>query len=199
MRPLDRTEREGSVKRYTDAHILRQKQYLNNLADYSLGCSVLSKQISDTINEHHINEVMDYGSGIGRIIQLLTLDHPIRYFPYDPSVPQFSLRPEPKPLCLAINVLEYCEPQFIESIIEEIANCSTKMTFIGINSALPGNITRSIDKPSDWWICKLANAFDLFTFHKYKGGFYTLAEPLHLRSTAPDKQSNTALQTQAGS
>lgn len=173
---------------YTEQHIKEQRDRLYRVEDYSLGTLFIAEALTDFIHQNQFQDILDYGAGLGRAANFLELEHSVQYFPYDPAIEEFSKLPSPKSLTIAINSLEYCEEIFIPNIITELANATSKSTFISVNTRMLGGMPRTINRDNSWWITKLCKAFELVYFRKVGDGFITIAEPIHLRQAKPNKE-----------
>lgn len=173
------------MKLYTDEHIKVQQELLYSIEDYSLGCLFLVDAIQDLINDNGYTEILDYGAGLARPTQLLDLNHQVQYFPYDPAIDKFAKRPNPKELTLVINVLEYCELEYVDQIIEDIAQLTKQSVFIALNTRPLAGIPPTIQKPNDWWICRIIKSLELSYLRQVGDGFVAIAEPLNVKTTLP--------------
>jgi len=170
---------------YSQHHMVEQQQLLYNIEDYSRGALFIAEALSDYINENQYSEILDYGAGLGLTKDLLELNHQAQYFPYDPAIPEFSTKPSPKYLTLAINVFEYCELEFLPKIINDLRHLTKQSTFIAINTRPLGNITPTIMQPNSWWIKQLCNAFEFSYYRQVGNGMVIIADPIATPITQP--------------
>ena len=165
-------------KLYSDDHIEKEQHRLYTIEDYSRGSLFLIDPISDFIIDNQFSEVLEYGCGLARLSQALSFDFDVQYYPYDPAIPEFTERPSPKQMTMAVSALEYCEETYIDEIINDLSELTLKSTFIAINTRLLGGIPPKILKNNSWWVSKLSAKFDIAYFRLVGDGFICLAEPV---------------------
>lgn len=163
---------------YSKAHITEEQDRLFKIEDYSRGFLFFTDAITDLVNENQFDGILDYGAGLAMLSSILKFDFEINYYPYDPAIPEFSDRPFPKPLTLAINSLEYCEPQYLDNIIADLASLTKGHSFIAVNTRNPGEIPPTIIQSNDWWIKKLVRVFDFSYFRQVGNGFVIIGHPI---------------------
>lgn len=163
---------------YSQAHITEEQKRLYSIEDYSRGFLFFSDAITDLVNENQFSGILDYGSGLALLSGILKFDFPINYFPYDPAIPEFAERPQPKPLTLAINSLEYCEPQYLNNIISDLSSLTEEFCFVAINTRKPGEIMPKIVESNEWWLNKMTDVFDFSYYRQVGYGFVLIGKPL---------------------
>lgn len=112
-----------------------------------------------------ISSVLDYGCGKGNLVRefnkagLPTLG-------YDPAVPEFSKYPKGLAFdaTICLDVMEHIEPKYVNNVLEDIYNLTTKYALFFIVSdkdtkLLPdgSNPHRMAGKSQKWWRKKLEN------------------------------------------
>jgi hypothetical protein len=140
------------------------------------------------IRQSAIKSVSDYGAGKGRLVeglrmQGIALDE---YFPYDPVFPEYG-PPRPADLVCCIDVLEHIEPEFLESVIADLASITTGLGFFTVHMGpaikvlADGRNAHLIQQPSSWWLGKLIKHFDILQLHTANVtgvGFWVLVKPI---------------------
>lgn len=174
---------------YSKAHIAEEQDRLYKIEDYSRGFLFFSDAITDMVNENQFDGIIDYGAGLAVLASILKFDFEINYFPYDPAIPEFSKRPQPKPLTLAINCLEYCEPQYLDNVITDLSSLTQEHCFIAVNTRCPGEVPPTIIQTNDWWIKKLGNSFDFSYLRQVGNGFIVIGMPLSNNNQAINSHS----------
>jgi 2-polyprenyl-3-methyl-5-hydroxy-6-metoxy-1,4-benzoquinol methylase len=105
--------------------------------------------------------LLDYGCGKGLLAK--NLDFPI--WEYDPAIVEKSANPRPADLVVCVDVLEHIEPEYLNSVLEDIRRCVKKVGYLVISTIpakkfLPdGRNTHLIQENKDWWVNKLSHYF----------------------------------------
>ena len=88
----------------------------------------------DIINELKPRTVLDYGSGYGLASERLQSMFPdITFFNYEPFVPKFSNKPTGSfDLVICHKVLRAVEPEFRDSVLDEIYSLSSKYVALSL-------------------------------------------------------------------
>ena len=92
----------------------------------SLGKAPLIIQFANQVRPASI---LDYGAGKGRLYPKLKggLDFAFDMRYYDPAIPIWTDRPEPAEMVVCIDVLEHIEPDFLESVLDDLARVTAKI------------------------------------------------------------------------
>ena len=97
------------------------------------------------------------------------MDHKLTYQAYDPGVRRFSKEPLPAEMIACVDVLEHIEPEYIESVLNDLCRLSLGIVFLSICTApsmktMPdGRNAHLITEPIKWWLPKLWDRWDLQT------------------------------------
>ncbi len=132
-----------------------------NNAEY--GVSVINhlQLINDLYLKCECKSLLDYGCGKG----LLAKNVPFPIWEYDPAIPGKDIPPRAADLVVCIDVLEHVEPDYLDSVLKDIARCVQRIGFFVINTqpaqkTLPdGRNTHLIQRDRHWWESKLAEFF----------------------------------------
>jgi hypothetical protein len=129
--------------------------------------------VSQVINRMEVTHLLDYGCGAKcRLASSLKVDHKITYQAYDPAVPRFSKEPLPAQMVACIDVLEHIEPDFLDSVLDDLARLCEGIAFISFDTGpamkvlSDGRNAHLTQQPVDWWLPKLCQRFDLETMQK---------------------------------
>jgi hypothetical protein len=105
--------------------------------------------------------LLDYGCGKGLLAK--NLEFPI--WEYDPAIEGKDSPPRPADLVVCVDVLEHIEPDYLNSVLNDIARCIKKVGYLVINTQpakkflADGRNTHLIQQNKDWWIEKLSKIF----------------------------------------
>lgn len=112
------------------------------------------------------NTILDYGCGKGTLINELRDIYPnIKFYGYDPAVPEFSTLPTGKfDLVINTDVLEHIPENTIKEVITQIKNCSNNVFFqlhhAKASQILPnGENAHCTIKPPKWYLKLLKKYF----------------------------------------
>jgi hypothetical protein len=130
--------------------------------DYgSYGCNY-AVIVADTKNQiPEIKTVLDYGCGKGTLAKAL----PFEISEYDPAIPGKDKDPAPAEMVVCTDVLEHIEPEYLDSVLGDLARCILKVGLFAIQTTesfkiLPdGRNAHLIQKDAQWWLEKLSNWF----------------------------------------
>lgn len=141
-------------------------------------------RISEIINRAGITNILDYGCGKGLLGESLKLDHKARVHLYDPGIPGLDERPEPQEMVCCIDVLEHIEPDYLDSVLDDLQSLTQRVGFFTIGTTpavkiLPdGRNAHLIQEPPEWWLPKIMQRFQLQAFSRIPGGFLVVVCPL---------------------
>ena len=97
--------------------------------------------------------LLDYGCGQGSLAAALAL--PITE--YDPAIEGKDARPKPADLVICTDVLEHIEPEFLNNVVDDLHDLSTKALFAVISTRLAKKILADgrnahliVEPPSFW-------------------------------------------------
>ncbi len=135
--------------------------------------------------DHGAKSISDYGAG------KCVLKHELnrlgwsdfQYYPYDPVFPEYG-EPQPADLVCCIDVLEHVEPEYLESVLEDLQRIIVGVGLFTIHTGpaikyLPnGQNAHLIQKPAKWWVPKLRNYFMIFQEITDENGFVVVVDPL---------------------
>jgi hypothetical protein len=126
--------------------------------------------------------LLDYGCGKGLLAR--SLDFPI--WEYDPAIPGKDKAPRPADLVVCIDVLEHIEPDYLNSVLEDIARCIKKVGFFTISTKpavkyFPdGRNTHLIQEGKEWWVERLSKYFmvpEKGAIQRNNGELYVVVSP----------------------
>jgi SAM-dependent methyltransferase len=110
--------------------------------------------------------VLDYGCGRGTLKVALNEQCPAAIVAeFDPAIPGRDSPPCPADCVVCTDVMEHCEPQFIDATLKRLADLSRRVCFMNIacdlsKSLLPdGRNCHLVVKPPEWWVDKVKRNF----------------------------------------
>lgn len=159
MKKKDKADIAFFIAPTISAEYVKQNKLLHESTP-SYGVSAL--QYLDTIKKLYevtdSKSLLDYGCGKGLLAK--NLDFPI--WEYDPAIENKNSVPRPVDLLVCIDVLEHIEPEYLDSVLVDIARCIKKVGYLVISTqkaakTLPdGRNTHLIQEGKEWWFKKLS-------------------------------------------
>lgn len=107
--------------------------------------------------------ILDYGCGRATLANALGE----RVVNYDPAIPEYSNPPEPADLVTCCDVLEHCEPELLDNVLDHIQSLALKGVFLVIalhpakKTLADGRNAHLIQQPPEWWMPKLMSRWHL--------------------------------------
>lgn len=138
---------------------------LHKNPNYGVSSTIFAPIVDLVIEDHQLTELLDYGAGKCRLRDSLT--QPVKYYPYEPSNPEMSNKPEPRELVCCIDVLEHIEPDCLDDVLDDLQRLTLKYGLFTIHTGpaqkiLPdGRNAHLIQEPWSWWQKKLENRFKI--------------------------------------
>lgn len=126
--------------------------------------------VSQIIERLGTSNLLDYGCGANcNLAKNLKVSKKLTYQAYDPGVPRFSAPPIPAEMVACIDVLEHIEPEFLNSVLDDLARLTQGVCFLSIHTGpaikvlSDGRNAHLTQEPMMWWLPKLWDRFDLQT------------------------------------
>ncbi len=139
----------------------------------------LPKFLEELINQHNPDSILDFGCGVGSLINTLRIKYPQKNIQgYDPGNINFinSFDNQIFDLVISTDVLEHIEPEFLDETLEFLKNKSKRFYhLIALEPSrvvLPdGRNAHLIIETADWWKEKFIKlgykiTFEYHMFHK---------------------------------
>ena len=172
-----------------------QQEYLHDTTEYGTMAQHYGPLVSQIVEKLEITHLLDYGcSRRMSLLKTLKVKGKLTYQGYDPcaGVPELATAPIPAQMVCCIDVLEHIEPEFLDNVLNHLAQLTEVVAFLSIHTGpaskvLPdGRNAHLTQEPIEWWLPKLTSRWDIQTLqkvgdHSYCGIFY--AKP---RIEAPD-------------
>lgn len=136
--------------------------------------------VSQIIERMQITAMLDYGCGKARLMEHLSVKHPMQIQCYDPAVERFAGDPFPMQMCVAIDVLEHVEPDCVDVVMDDLKRVTGQVGFFTVSTVEAGralsdgrNAHVSVH-PMEWWLPKFLERFELQTLQRTPTGFYVI-------------------------
>jgi len=162
----------------------KQQMELHENPNYGMASVQYAPLVAQLLEKSGAKTVADYGAGKCHLRNALhELGHKnFEYFPYDPAFPDYG-KPKPAELVCCIDVLEHIEPEFLESVLNDLAKITRHAGFFTIHmgpavKTLPdGRNAHLIQQPTSWWLPKLCERFEIVQLQQATGGFWVIVTP----------------------
>ncbi len=121
-----------------------------------------------------IDHLLDYGCGsnvsLAKGFQEIGYKREFTYQCYDPGVPDYSGSPTPAEMVTCIDVLEHIEPDYLDNVLDDLADLTEVCLFASIHTGpagkelSDGRNAHLIQQPYQWWLPRLWDRFEIQTF-----------------------------------
>jgi hypothetical protein len=167
-------------------HYLNQQIKLHEDPNYGIASIQYAPLVADIMKKIEAKSISDYGAGKKNLY--FTLKNfglgNFEYFPYDPAFPEYGEAKIADLVC-CIDVLEHIEPNYVNDVIDALANITKNIGFytIATGPALKilndGRNAHLIQEPSSWWLAKLVKHFDIIELRSYAhNAFWVIVKPI---------------------
>ena len=168
--------------------VMQQKLHEN--PDYGMASVYYAPLVADVVKATRATELLDYGAGKGRLGEALRdkFNLQLQVHHYDPAVPAWSTRPEPRLLVACIDVLEHIEPDLLDNVLDDLQRVVLRVGIFTVHTGaamkvLPdGRNAHLIQRPASWWLTRFLERFELATFNRMQDGFWIVVESQHMGS-----------------
>jgi hypothetical protein len=157
----------------------RAQQELHKNTGYGRASVDLAPAVAEVIRRDHIEELLDYGAGKGRLGEELEwlVPWPLTIHHYDPAIPQWSASPEPSAFVTCIDVLEHIEPHLLPNVLDDLMRVTAETGYFTVATGpamkllADGRNAHLIQQPSNWWLPQFLARFELLQFAHAPYGF----------------------------
>lgn len=166
----------------SDSYRAQLAQLHTERPDFGTSSVMYAPIVKSIISRYKPSRLLDVGCGKQALKTALGLNDRL-YVGYDPAIPECSNTPNPEDLVVCTDVMEHVEPEFIESVFDDLQRVTRKVGFFAIHTGkaiaiLPdGRNAHLIQESPDWWLPKILSRFSLVAFEKGDNGFWVLVEP----------------------
>lgn len=181
---------------------LAQQKQLHGNERYGIASINYAPLIVDVLEATGYRSICDYGAGKCRLGEELKKQiRNLEYFPVDPAFPEYGIA-TPAELVACIDVLEHIEPEYLESVIAELASITKNIGLFSIHTGpahkvlADGRNAHLIQQPVSWWLNRMLPYFDVIQLTPVKRGFWILVQPkgenyAHLIARKPEYRTVT--------
>jgi hypothetical protein len=163
---------------------LRQQQELHKNPNYGVASVHYARLVKDVIERSGAKSLSDYGAGkqyLRRKLEELGV-RGVEYRAYDPAFPEYG-PPRPADLTCCIDVLEHIEPEYLDTVLDELRAITPRFGFFTIHIHPAGKVLADgrnahlIQQPSSWWLPRLCQRFEIDHLQLTQGGFAVVVSP----------------------
>ncbi len=111
-------------------------------------------------------DILDYGCGKSMLAREIGFE--IKQ--YDPAIAKYAAAPEPADMVVCSDVLEHCEVEHIDAVLDDLKRVTKKVAYMLIatreaKKLLPdGRNSHLIVESARWWLDKLWDRFEIVEF-----------------------------------
>jgi hypothetical protein len=153
----------------SDAYRLEQ-QALHETGTYGTASIGYAPLVSEILNKLEVSHLLDYGCGsLINLYKHITPKKKLTYQAYDPGVPDYAEEPVPAEMVCCIDVLEHIEPDFLDSVLDDLQRLTEVVLFCTVHTGpamkhlSDGRNAHLTQEPMSWWLPKLWERFDIQT------------------------------------
>lgn len=160
-----------------------EQKTLHTNPNYGVASISYAPIVSRLIDSLGVTELLDYGAGKGNLAKHLTVSAPLEVKHYEPAMPEWADRPDSAQMVACIDVLEHIEPEYLDSVLDELARCVEFYGFFTVHTGpavkvlSDGRNAHLIQKPASWWLPKIIDRWELASYQIQPNGFYVLVRP----------------------
>lgn len=158
----------------------KEQEQLHLNPNYGIASVQFAPLVSQIITRLGVTELLDYGAGKGRLMRALRVPQQMKVQCYDPGVPEWADPPIPMQMCACIDVLEHIEPEYLESVLDDLKRVTGVVGFFTVHCGpakkflSDGRNAHLTQQPPEWWLPKFVERFEIQTFQRTEEGFYVI-------------------------
>lgn len=169
----------------SEAYRNLQRQMHADLPDYGFNGVQWAPAIKELRRLVPFNSLLDFGCGKGKLADSLEAALPtVEIQRYDPAFDSWSAAPQPADIVVCTDVLEHIEPDYIDTVLDQIEGLARKVCFFSVSTRPAGKImpdgrnAHLIVQPAEWWMPKFGTRWRTHTFnvHQFHFVFVGLAQ-----------------------
>lgn len=164
----------------TDAYRTLNQQLHAERAGYGSNGSRWAETVAQLADRTNASSILDYGAGKGTLARALA---PRVVRQYDPAVPGLDSPPEPADLVACTDVLEHIEPHCLDAVLDHLQALTLNAIFLTVatrpaaKTLSDGRNAHLIQEPTEWWLPRLWQRFQLRRFDDLGGTFALIGVP----------------------
>lgn len=159
-----------------------QQEALHETGTYGTASIQFAPLVTQIINRLKVEHLLDYGCGsLLNLYKHIKPTHKLTYQAYDPGTAEYADPPVPAQMVACIDVLEHIEPEFLESVLDDLARLTEVVLFCTVHTGpavkvlSDGRNAHLTQEPMEWWLPKIWRRFDLHTVQVTgEHGFYVI-------------------------
>ncbi len=140
--------------------------------------------VKKLFKKNNFTSISDYGAGKKNLQEALFILglKDFKYFPFDPAFPEYG-DPKPADLVCCIDVMEHIEPEYLDSVIDDLKRIIINTGFFSIatiparKTLADGRNAHLIIKPVNWWLSLFLPNFNIEYLQQSETGFFILVRP----------------------
>lgn len=147
-----------------------QQEALHATGTYGTASIEYAPLVTEIVSRLHITHLLDYGCGsLLNLYKHIKPAHKLTYQAYDPGTVEYAEAPVPAQMVACIDVLEHIEPDFLESVLDDLARLTETVLFCTVHTGpaikvlSDGRNAHLTQQPMEWWLPKLWSRFELQT------------------------------------
>jgi hypothetical protein len=163
----------------------RQQEFLHETTEYGTAAQHYGGVVGQILDMLEITHLLDYGCGkrMG-LLKNLKFSRPMKYQGYDPFAgdPELATAPIPAQMVACIDVLEHIEPQFLDNVLDHIAELTEVVAFMTVHTGpaqkflQDGRNAHLTQQEMEWWAPKFFSRFDVQSLQRHHdNGFWCIA------------------------
>jgi hypothetical protein len=145
-----------------------EQERLHETTNYGTASIAYAPVVSSIIEKMGVTHLLDYGCGAQtNLAKHLKVKQKLTYQAYDPGVPRFSKAPLPAQMVACIDVLEHIEPDYLESVLNDLCRLAEGIVFLTVHTGAAvktlsdGRNAHLTQQPLKWWLPKFWDRWDI--------------------------------------
>ena len=163
---------------------LRLQQELHRSADYGQAGAAYAAIVAKLVGLTKAKSISDFGAGKQGLKTALAERHglAVEYSAYDPAFPEYG-EPRPADLVCCIDVLEHIEPDYLDTVLDQLAAITVRFGFFTVHTGpaikqlSDGRNAHLIQEDEAWWLPRFEQRFRVRETGPMPQGFYVLVSP----------------------
>lgn len=149
--------------------------------DFGTSSAMYAPIVKNIIKDFSPKQMLDYGCGKMALKEALGVVE--GYIPYDPAIEGLDATPLPADLVVCTDVLEHVEPEYLDSVLNDLKRVTRRVGFFVVHTGqalnhLPdGRNAHLIQEPPAWWLPKILSRWNLHSFQRMTNGFFVVVTP----------------------
>ena len=159
---------------------------LHENPSYGVASLAYASLVAKYVRKTNARGILDYGCGKGRLAIAFQshIPWPLKFFQYDPAIPNYSATPEPCDFVASIDVLEHVEPEYLNAVLNDLHRVTQKWGFFTVHCGpavkflADGRNAHLTQQNFYWWRLKIESRFKIMEHAPAHGGFWVFVRSL---------------------